>query len=50
MAGRVLLVDYENVQALEVATVPPDVRVHVVLGAKQATDRRKAGSQNEAAG
>ena len=35
MAGRVLLVDYENVQALEVATVPPDVRVHVVLGAKQ---------------
>jgi hypothetical protein len=35
MSQRLLLVDYENVQALDVATIPVDVRVHVVLGAKQ---------------
>jgi hypothetical protein len=35
MSDRLLLVDYENVQSLDVATIPPDVRVHVVLGAKQ---------------
>lgn len=35
MTDRLLLVDYENVQALDVSTIPPDVRVHVVLGAKQ---------------
>ncbi len=35
MSQRLLLVDYENVQALDVATIPEDVRVHVVLGAKQ---------------
>ena len=37
MSQRLLLVDYENVQALDVATIPDDVRVHVVLGAKQKT-------------
>jgi hypothetical protein len=35
MTEKLLLVDYENVQALDVATIPQDVRVHVVLGAKQ---------------
>ena len=35
MAERVLFVDYENVQALNVATIPADTAVHVVLGAKQ---------------
>jgi hypothetical protein len=35
MSQRLVLVDYENVQALDVATIPGDVRVHVVLGAKQ---------------
>jgi len=35
MADRLLLVDYENVQALDVAAIPKDVRVHVILGAKQ---------------
>jgi hypothetical protein len=35
MTGRLLLVDYENVQSLQVDAIPPDVRVHVVLGAKQ---------------
>ena len=35
MTEKLLLVDYENVQALDVATIPRDVRVHVVLGAKQ---------------
>jgi hypothetical protein len=35
MTEQLLLVDYENVQALDVATIPKNVRVHVVLGAKQ---------------
>ena len=35
MTEQLLLVDYENVQALDVATIPQGVRVHVVLGAKQ---------------
>lgn len=35
MTERVLLVDFENVQSLELAKLPPDVRVLLVLGAKQ---------------
>lgn len=34
-SDRVLLVDFENVQALELAKLPSDVRVLLVLGAKQ---------------
>lgn len=35
MTERVLLVDYENVQAVDLAALPPDVKVGFVLGAKQ---------------
>lgn len=35
MSDQLLLVDYENVQALDIGAIPSDVRVHVVLGAKQ---------------
>ena len=35
MTERVLLVDYENVQAVDLAALPSDVKVGFVLGAKQ---------------
>jgi hypothetical protein len=35
MTSRLVLVDYENVQKLDVSAIPPDARVHVILGAKQ---------------
>ena len=35
MTERVLLVDFENVQKVELAKLPPDVRVLLVLGSKQ---------------
>ncbi len=35
MAERVLLVDYENVQGVDLKKLPSDVRVRLVLGAKQ---------------
>lgn len=35
MNARVLLIDYENVQAVDLARLPPDVRVWLVLGIKQ---------------
>ena len=35
MSDRVLLVDFENVQAVDLSKVPNDVRVLFVLGAKQ---------------
>lgn len=35
MTERVLLVDFENVQAVDLAALPPDVKVGFVLGAKQ---------------
>lgn len=34
MTHRLLLVDFENVKAVDLVSVPPDVRVRVVLGAK----------------
>ena len=35
MTERVMLVDFENVQSVELARLPADVRVLLVLGAKQ---------------
>ena len=35
MTERVLLVDYENVQAVDLAALPSDVKVGFVLGSKQ---------------
>ena len=35
MTERVMLVDFENVQSVELAKLPADVRVLLVLGAKQ---------------
>jgi PIN domain len=37
MNERVLLVDYENIQALDLAALPNDVKVRFVLGGKQGT-------------
>jgi hypothetical protein len=35
MADRILLVDYENIQAVDLATLPDDVKVRFILGGKQ---------------
>jgi len=35
MADRILLVDYENIQAVDLAALPDDVKVGFVLGGKQ---------------
>jgi PIN domain len=35
MTERILLVDYENVQAVDLPTLPDDVKVRFVLGGKQ---------------
>jgi hypothetical protein len=37
MAERILLVDYENVQAVDLGRIPQDVHIRFVLGAKQKT-------------
>jgi hypothetical protein len=35
MAERILLVDYENIQAVDLQSLPDDVKVHFILGGKQ---------------
>jgi len=35
MSGRILLIDYENIQAVDLQTIPGDVTVRFVLGGKQ---------------
>ena len=37
MAERILLVDYENIQAVNLPSLPEDVKVRFVLGGKQAS-------------
>jgi hypothetical protein len=37
MTERILLVDFENIQAVDLAALPEDVRVRFVLGGKQAS-------------
>jgi hypothetical protein len=37
MTDRILLVDYENVQAVDLNSLPDDVKVRLVLGGKQGT-------------
>jgi hypothetical protein len=37
MSERILLVDYENIQAVDLEALPDDVKVRFVLGAKQAS-------------
>jgi hypothetical protein len=37
MTERILLVDYENIQAVDLETLPDDVKVGFVLGGKQGT-------------
>src|SRR5450432_3807780 len=37
MAERILLVDYENIQAVDLEALPDDVKVGFVLGGKQGT-------------
>jgi hypothetical protein len=36
MTERILLVDYENIQAVNLPAIPDDVKVRFVLGGKQA--------------
>jgi len=36
MIERILLVDYENIQAVDLSSLPADVKVRFVLGGKQA--------------
>ena len=36
MSERILLVDYENIQAVDLQKLPTDVMVRFVLGGKQA--------------
>lgn len=50
MAERILFVDYENVQALDVAKIPADVRLHVVLGAKQKATVAKVTAKTKSLG
>src|SRR5450631_1927688 len=35
MTERILLVDYENIQAMDLAQLPPDIKVRLVLGGKR---------------
>jgi hypothetical protein len=35
MPGRILLVDYENIRAVDLPSLPADVKVSFVLGGKQ---------------
>jgi PIN domain len=37
MSERILLVDYENVQTVDLAALPDDVQVRFVFGGKQAS-------------
>ncbi len=37
MTERILLVDYENIQAVNLPAIPDDVKVRFVLGGKQAS-------------
>jgi hypothetical protein len=37
MTERILLVDYENIQAVDLPAIPHDVKVRFVLGGKQTT-------------
>jgi lipid-binding SYLF domain-containing protein len=37
MNERILLVDYENIKAVDLAALPDDVKVGFVLGGKQGT-------------
>lgn len=37
MAERILLVDYENIQAVDLTALPDDVKVRFVFGSKQAS-------------
>lgn len=50
MTHRLLLVDFENVKAVDLASVPPDVRVRVVLGAKIAQLPTELALQAQAMG
>ena len=50
MTKRVLFVDYENVQSLDVAKIPADVRLHVVLGAKQKATVAKVTAKTRSLG
>jgi hypothetical protein len=40
MAERILLVDYENIQAVDLETLPDDGKVGFVLGGKPASRER----------
>jgi hypothetical protein len=37
MTERILLVDYENIQAVDLQALPDDVQVRFVLGGRQAS-------------
>jgi hypothetical protein len=54
MTERILLVDYENIQAVDLEALPQDVKVRLVLGGKQASlptalavEAQRMGSRRE---